>query len=66
MCDDAEDQKQQSLDEARESIVNGLRAEKSDSTVKTLIESVKKNHPVTLNEEYFKNAAQVQEEQPGQ
>ena len=66
MCDDAEDQKQQSLDEARESIVNGLRAEKSDSTVKSLIESVKKNHPVTLNEEYFKNAAQVQEEQPGQ
>jgi peptidyl-prolyl cis-trans isomerase C len=57
MCDDAEDVKQLSLAEARESIEHQLKAEKSDSTVKNLIETVKKNNPVTLNEEYFKGAA---------
>ena len=56
MCDDVEGVKQPSLAEAKPDIERQLKNERSESTVKALIDTVKKNNPVTYNEEYFKKA----------
>lgn len=56
-CEDIEPQKQLTLAEAKPDIERQLRNERSEAAVKGLIEGVKKNNPVTFNEEYFKKAA---------
>lgn len=58
MCDDLEAAKQLDLEEARDAIVQQLKGEKSEETVSALIEQAKKNHPVTVNEEYFRKAGE--------
>ncbi|NLW67902.1 MAG: hypothetical protein GXY28_08895 [Bacteriovoracaceae bacterium] len=56
MCDDVEPAKQIELKDARDIIERQLRSEKSEEAVSALIEEVKKNYPITINEEYFENA----------
>lgn len=69
MCDDVEAAKQLSLEDARNAIEQQLKGEKSEETVSALIEQAKKNHPVSVNEEYFKQASEearaaAEDEQP--
>lgn len=52
-CDDAEQQRQIALDEARGKIEQQLRTQRSEEAIQSLIEQVKKDHPLSLNEEYF-------------
>ena len=56
MCDDVEPAKQIELKDASDIIERQLRSEKSEEAVSALIEEVKKNYPITINEEYFENA----------
>lgn len=56
MCDDSETGKLMDLSEAKGAIEQQLRNERSGDAVKTLIEQVKKDFPVTINEEHFKKA----------
>lgn len=52
-CDDIEPQRQVTLDEARGKIEQQLRAQKSEEAIQSLVERVKKDYPVALNEEFF-------------
>ncbi|HPW69263.1 MAG: peptidylprolyl isomerase [Desulfomonilia bacterium] len=65
MCDDVEAARQLDLEEARDAIEQQLKGEKSEETVSALIEQAKKNHPVTLNEEYFRKAGEEAQAAPG-
>lgn len=56
MCDDVQAGKQMELSEAKPAIERQMKGEKSEATIKTLIEEAKKNYPITINEEYFKKA----------
>jgi peptidyl-prolyl cis-trans isomerase C len=58
ICDDAEGVKQLTLAEAKPDIERQLRGEKSEAAVKNLIDTVKKNSPITYDENYFKGAAE--------
>ena len=65
MCDDVEAARQLDLEEVRDTIRQQLKSEKSEETVSALIEQAKKNHPVTVNEEYFRKAGEEAQAAPG-
>lgn len=65
MCDDVEAARQLDLEEVRDTIKQQLKSEKSEETVSALIEQAKKNHPVTVNEEYFRKAGEEAQAAPG-
>jgi len=58
MCDDVEAGKKVELSDAKSSIERQIRSERSEESIKAMIEKVKKEYPVTYNEDYFKNAGQ--------
>jgi len=53
MCDDVEEARQVEFQEAKDQIEQQIRGEKSEEALQTLIAEAKKNHPVTIREEYF-------------
>jgi peptidyl-prolyl cis-trans isomerase C len=56
ICDDIQAGKQMDMAEAKPAIERQLKGEKSEEAIKALIDQVKKNSPITINEEYFKKA----------
>jgi len=56
MCDDIEAGKLMELTEAKPAIERQMKGEKSEGAIKALLEQVKKNTPITINEDYFKKA----------
>jgi peptidyl-prolyl cis-trans isomerase C len=65
MCDDVEAAKQIAIEEAKGVIEQQIRGEKGEETIQALIDQVKKDYPVTINEGYFKSAqAEAEKEQP--
>lgn len=58
MCDDVEAGKKIEQSDARSTIERQLKNERAEGAVKALVEQVKKEYPVTYNEDFFKQAGQ--------
>ncbi|HEY9161464.1 MAG TPA: peptidylprolyl isomerase [Desulfomonilia bacterium] len=56
ICDDIEAKKEKSLAEVKPQIERQLQREKKEEAVNKMKEQVKKDFPITINEEYFKKA----------
>lgn len=56
ICDEIEDAKTKDLAEAKDSIRQQIREERSKDVVEKLMEQARKDFPVSLNEQYFKTA----------
>ena len=56
ICDDIEAKKEKKLEEVKSQIEMQLKREKKEETVNKQKEQVKKDFPITINEEYFKKA----------
>jgi peptidyl-prolyl cis-trans isomerase C len=56
ICDDIETKKEKNLAEIKPQIERQLQREKKEEAVNKMKEQVKKDFPITINEEYFKKA----------